>query len=44
MVFYLLIVAKYFGGQLDFRNVSGYGADIFVEFPNISLIKDKYQI
>jgi signal transduction histidine kinase len=38
------VYAKYFGGSLDIRSVCGIGADVFVEFPNISMVKGNHQI
>ncbi|KAJ3314686.1 hypothetical protein HDV04_005692 [Boothiomyces sp. JEL0838] len=36
------VYAKYFGGSLEFRSVSGHGTDVFLQFPNIS--RNKLQL
>lgn len=29
------VYAKYFGGSLEFRSVSGIGTDVFLQFPSL---------
>lgn len=38
------IYAKYFGGSLEVKNIPGYGCDVFLRIPNISVVSDQVKI
>jgi len=33
------VYAGYFGGSLDFKSVSGYGTDVFLQFPTLDFTR-----
>lgn len=38
------IYSRYFGGSLEIKNIPGYGCDVFLRIPNISVVSDKVKI
>jgi hypothetical protein len=38
------IYARYFGGSLEIKNIPGYGCDVFLRIPNISVFSNKLEI
>ena len=38
------IYARYFGGSLEVKNIPGYGCDVFLRIPNISVGSNQLEI